>query len=355
MKKTTWIIFILYFGLFVALGAIFYFKYLNKFFKSGAEPMTVEQISSGSFIYYNIDNNLYRLWPVWTIDPQAGDRIERFQSTGEVNSIDVSSNDDLVVYDAKTVNGSTEIWQVKTPSNESANLAFIGQKGLDEFQNFTKPKISPSGEEIAFIGVGNSDHIITFSTAKGFTIQTSKFASKIADFAWTDTQAIVFCTQNMPKNACYKIDIASGTDQKILEADVLQIAAAETGFVYLAKENETANIYYQNLTNGKNRKLSDLQSPKKVDSFSLDKNQQKLAFKVSEGSNSYFYFENVDGSNRFELSGDGKNIMPLISPDGLQIAYLRPTDGIYIENLDNQTIQKIANLSSTNVKLLLWR
>jgi len=355
MKKTTWIIFIVYFGLFVALGAIFYFKYLNKFLKSGAEPLTVEQESSESFIYYNIDNNLYRLRPVWAIEPQSGDRIERFQSTGEVNNIDVSRNGDLIVYDAKAAIGTTEIWQVKTPTNESTKIAYLGQKGLEEFPNFTKPKISPNGEEIAFIGLGNSDHIVTFSTAKGFTILTTKFATKMADFTWIDSQTIVFCTQNMPKNAGYKIDVASGTDQKILEADVLQIATAETGFIYLVKENETANIYYQNLTSSQNRKLTDLQSPKKVVSFSLDKNQKKLVFEVSDGTNSYLYSENVDGSNRLELSSDGKNIMPLISPDGLNLAYLKPTDGIYIENLDNQTKQKIANLSLTNIKLLLWR
>lgn len=355
MKKTTWLIFFLYFGLFVALGAVFYFKYLNKFLKSGAEPLTVEQESSENFIYYNIDNNLYRLRPSWTIEPQAGDRIERFQSTGEVNNIDVSSTGNLVVYDAKTVNGNTKIWQVKTASDESTNIAYIGQKGLEGFQNFKKPKISPNGEEIAFIGMGNSDHLITFSAAKEFTIQTTKFATKIVDFTWIDSQTIVFCTQNMPKNACYQIDLSSGTDQKILEAEVLQIATVETGFIYLAQENETANIYSQNLASGQNRKLSDLVSPKKVVSFSLDKNQKRLVYEVSEGPNSYLYSENVDGSNRFELASDGKNIMPLISPDGLKIAFLRVTSGIYIENLDNQTKQKIANLTLTNIKLLLWR
>ena len=357
MKKYTWLLFILYFGVFVAFGLIFYFKYLDRFFKSGSEPITVETAKSQEYIYYSQENNLYRLNPELALDPESPERNERIQSTGPVSNLDIYQNGSLLAYEVQVIAGK-EIWQVKTATNESQKIAYQDAPNLEGFKDFSAPKFSPDGIKLAFIASGSTDTIIiqNLSNLEFFHL-TDKFATKIADFTWTsDSEKIVFCTKGLASNLCYLVDVASGSDQKIIDGEVTQISqSTDSAIIYLIKEAETANLFRYNLKTSSADRLTDLKAPKKVSRFSTDKKGEKIAYEVNSEGQSDLYFVGADGANRIQLTTDSKTTNPVFQGAGQEIGFIRAGDAVYTINFDKTNEQKIVNLEGSVVKLLLWR
>ena len=356
MKKYSWVLLILYFGLFVVFGLIFYFKYLDRFLKSGAEPQPVETPESADYIYYSESNNLFRLRPELQLDPTNPERVERFQSTGVVNYVDINKTGNLLAYEVKTSQGLREIWQVDTATNESAKIAFQGKEGLADFQEFSRPKFSPDSRRLAFIGLGSIDQIIIYDfTRETLTPVTKQFALKFTDFTWEDSQKIIFCTRNLLPNLCYEVDLVDNAERKILEADASQLAMSQSGLIYLAKDQDSANLYLLDLNTLQSSSISDLKAPKKVNRFSLDKNAQKIVYEVADGNFSDIYFARTDGSNKIQLTIDGGSTMAILNPNGEEVAFQKIFDGIYSIKLDQYDQKKIVNMPGKQVNMLLWR
>lgn len=355
MKKYSWLLLILYFALFVGFGLIFYLKYLDQFLKSGSKPQPVETIQSAEYIYYSEANNLFRLLAELQLDPESPERVERFQSTGVVNYASINKTGNLLAYEVKNSEGLREIWQVDTQTRESAKIAFQGVEGLTDFQEFIRPKFSPDGKRLGLIGLGKLDQILIYDLAqKNFTPITTKFAVKFVDFAWEDNLKIASCTANLDTNVCYEIDSASNTDREILKAEVIQLAMGSSGLLYLAKDQDSFNLFLFDLNNLQSASISDLKSPKKVNRFSSDE-AGHIVYDVTDGNLSDIYFAQANGSNKIQLTNDGKSFMAVINPSGDKIAFQKPLDGIYTIKTDKSEFQKIVNLASEQVNLLLWR
>src|SRR3990167_8958417 len=228
MKKYTWLLFILYFGVFVAFGVIFYLKYLDQFLKSGASPQTVETIQSAEYIYYSEANNLFRVSTKLQLDAKSPERVERFQSTGKVNYLDLNKTGNWLAYEVENRDGLREVWQVDIQTRESTKIAFAGTQGLSDFQEFIRPKFSPDGQRLGLIGLGSIDQILIYDVAgKSFTVVTEKFAVKLSDFTWEDNEKIIFCTTNLLANTCSEINLLTLSDREILKAEVSQMAMSQ--------------------------------------------------------------------------------------------------------------------------------
>ncbi len=356
MKEYSWLLLILYFSLFVAFGIIFYFKYLDQFLKSGSKPQPVETFKSAEYIYYSQANNLFRLPAELQLDPTNPERVERFQSTGVTNFIDLNKTGNLLAYEVKNSEGLREIWQVDTTTRESVKIAFRGAEGLADFQEFIRPKFSPDGKRLGLIGVGNVDQILIYDAAqKNFTPVTKKFAAKFSDFAWEDNNKIISCTANLVSNACYEIDLSNNTDREILKADVSQLAMSNSGLLYLGKDQDSFNLFLLDLKSLQSSSISNLKTPKKVTLFNLDKSGEKIVYEVTDGNLSDIYFAEANGSNKIQLTNDGQSTMAVLNPGGDQVAFQKPFDGIYTIKTDKSELQKIINLASEQVNLLLWR
>lgn len=356
MKKITWILFTCYFCLFAGFGLIFYFKYLNKFFKTGAEPQPVETAQNKELIYYSQDNNLYRFNPALNLDPLDPNRFERFQSTGEVSNIDISKNNSLITYDS-LLEGVREIWEVKTENNASSKIASSSNSKLNIYKDFSCPKYSPDGTQLAFIANnGTSDKIIIYNLATlEYKPLSDNFVAQISDYVFSpDSQSIIFCTSNALTNTCYLVNIKTGQDSKIFQSDILQLAITEKGeLIYLKSETDTANIYRLSANNEPTR-ITNLKAPKKISKISTTSNGNEIAYEVNEDNISNIYFINSDGSNNTQLTTDGNSLMPQMRSFGGKIAYFRAGSGIYQINTNKSGEQKIANIE-TIINLLIWR
>ncbi len=358
MNKLTWVLFAAYFAIFILVGFIFYNKYLGKFLASGAQPETIETRSAAGFIYYGQGNNLFRASPDLNLEAATGDRVQRYQSTGEVFHLDSSPNGSKIVYDSKNNQGSLEIWEVETASHLATIVATRGQTDLAGWQDFRAPKYSPLGTKLAFIAAKNENETIFVKNLVDGKIDELLIPSnlQLSDYSWTKNgQKIIYCTKNQTTNGCWSQQITQGQAEKILVGDILEFATcSETTIIYLLQSSEGTNIFRADL-DGKNAlDLTDLVAPNQVITFQVDPQGEFLVYEVHGQSGSNIYTAKTDGSNRIQLTGDNKNQGPVISPDGEEVGYLKAGDGIYISKTDKSSSQKIVNLDE-GATILAWR
>lgn len=357
MKKITWLLFIIYFGIFVAFGVFFYFKYSDKFLKSGASPVKKETGSASGKIYYSLENNLYRLSPDLKLDPANPERTERIQSTGEVGSLDVKKGGLEFAYEAKNKDGLSEIWLVNTASNQSIKIADQSKRELQDFKNFARPLFSHDGK-LAFLAQSEKlEAVFTFELKKSEIVKvTDKFIAQIADYSWSqDSQKIIFCTKNQHLDGCYRVDISSKADQKIIEGEVLKISALQTDtIIYLQKEGETANLFRLDPATLKPERLTDIQAPKKIVAYQVSNSGAKIVYETLESTFHDIYVSEISGANKIQLTIDGKSSQPFFNANEDKIAFFRLNEGIFTLTLEGKTVEKIANLEVL-IKLLLWR
>jgi len=357
MNKLTWVLFSLYFALFVLLGLVFYHQYLEQFLVSGTQPEAIETRSPVGYIYYSQGNNLFRVNPDLNLDAATGDRIERYQSTGEVFHLDLSPNGSQIAYDSKNNFGFLEIWEVETTNHLASIVATRGQADLADWQDFRMPKYSPLGTKLAFIAAKNENETIFIKDLASGKIDELVIPAnwQLSDFSWTkDGQKIIYCTKNQTANGCWSQSLNQTQTEKILTGDVLAITISETAIIYLSQSPEGTNIFRSDL-NGKDiSALTDLVLPNQVTSFQVDPQGESLVYSVRSQSGSEIYSAKTDGRNRLQLTNDNHSEQPVISANGQKVGYLKRDDGIYISPIDNLASQKITNLGET-VRLLIWR
>jgi Tol biopolymer transport system component len=143
-----------------------------------------------------------------------------------------------------------------------------------------------------------------------------------------------------------------------LVAEVSQIAQTEEGYIYLAKDGESVNLFQLGLKSENIFRITDLIAPKKVSQFQLDNNKKQIVYEVQEGNKSDIYLVKTDGTNKIQLTLDGLSREPVIKPSGEDVAFRRASDGIYVIRIDKSSEKKILNFTEsgeTKIKLLLWR
>lgn len=358
MNKLTWVLFALYFAIFILVGFVFYHQYLGKFLASGAQPETIETRSTVGYIYYGQGNNLFRASPDLNLEPATGDRVERYQSTGEVFHLGASPNGSKIAYDSKNNLGFLEIWEVETANHLASMVATRGQTDLADWQDFRMPKYSPLGTKLAFIAAKNENETIFIKNLVSGKIDELLIPSnlQLSDYSWTkDGQKIIYCTKNQTTNGCWSQGINEAQAEKILAGDVLEIvAASETTIIYLVQSSEGTNIFRADLSGKNISALTDLVPPNQVITFQIDPRGEFMVYEVRSQSGGNIYSAKTDGSNRIQLTSDNKNEEPVISPDGQEVGYLKEDDGIYVSQTDKSSSQKITNLVDT-ARILVWR
>lgn len=358
MRKITWILFIIYFFIFVGAGVFFYFRYLDKFLFSGAEPSAPEIVSSQEQIYYSEKNNLYRVASNMVMETETSDRLERFQSTGEVGSLDITRTGQKIAYSAKTSEGLREIWQVESQTNNSQKIAFSGAENFEGYENFLKPKYSPDTSRLAILASQNqSDAIFIINLATGSPEKLTKENIRISDYSWSkDSENIIYCSENLSQNGCWLLAIKTGRPAKLFDGDILEISAEKTDNIYyLKKESQTANIYGYNIKNQETSSLSDLQTPKTINNFDIDISGNNIAYEVLNNENADIYFSKLDARDKIQLTTDGQSRQPIFSKKGSEIAFWRQGVGINSIETSKSNLKKIVNLKVESIRLLIWR
>lgn len=358
MKKIAWILFISYVSVFVVLGLVFYWKYLAKFLASGAEGQEIVTKTSLGYIYYGQDNNLYRANPGLVDGIGADERVERFQSTGEVSFVDINKTGQQIAYDAWGSLGFWDIWQVDSQSSISETVATAGQIDLKDYSDFRRPKFSPEGTQLAFIGGRDGEETIFVKNLANGKISELLVAAglKITDYTWTrDGEKIIYCTDSESLLGCWEQELFKGGAKRIIADETLEISADKTEeIIYLAKREDNINIFSYESKTGHTEAITDVISPREVVLFQIDAQGENIVFEVATANLKNIYLAKINGENLLQLTTDGHSQQPLFSPRCDEIAFLRVNDGIYIIQTDKTKEKKIANLRSF-VKLLLWR
>lgn len=352
MKKTTWLLAILYLVIFIGLGAIFYFKFLEKTTALELEPTLIADQESAQ-IYYSQDNNLWALNPKESLALEKEKWLKRLQSTGQVARLDLNDQLNLLVYDA-LVDNAWQIWQVDLATSQSEKL--ILTPAPKDFSNFWYPLFSPDQKFLTFLAAGKDQAVFLKDLTLNSTRKlTENPFQKIFAYSWDQaSQNLLVCGQKEDKAGCWQVKLDNREIKEVQSGEFTEVSWDKTSEIFfLKKEQDNLNLFRSD-GQGSLKKLTDIIAPKKVSYFSLDGQGQKIVYEVKDGSAADIYLIKADGTNLIQLTSDGKSSQPIFAPDSQKIAFLRQNEGIY--NLDIATFkeEKILNLTKPIHQLLLW-
>lgn len=358
MRKTIYLLFILYFLIFVAGGILFYTKYMQNFASIESMPIQVETVSPEATIYYSKTDTLYRFDPKNLNNPLQFNKVEQFISTGEVGQMDIDVDQTQAVYEVKNSGGNWEIWQAKLADFQGEKIAYPGKKELEGFEDFSLPNYSPDKNNLAFLGNGGTADVIFVKDIANDTYKklAGETGVKISDYSWSqDSKKLVFCSSSLPKNACWKVVLSNGQMTKIFDADVKTVSWNKTEDIFYLNRGETPHIFSVREDGQNPLQIDNLEIPKIIVDFQIDYQGKKITYSVNDEQKSDVYLSNIDGSNRVQMTTDGNSRQPLFSPDGAEISYLRQKDGIFLIGVNKTNEKKAVNLVDTISSLLIWR
>ncbi len=351
LKKLTWILFLSYFGVFVLLGLIFYYKYLNSYLSAGANPPSAE-VQNPSSIYFSARGNLYRINPEYLKAGAVINSSEQIQSSGEVFSLDQTTDGKKIAYSIKNSAGNFEVWELELSSNSSE---IISDKVKTEgFSDFMAPVFAPRSSKLAILGKSAETFAIFVLSADGVVTKLTTENTRINAFDWNkDGSKLVYCTADQ---ICHLISASSGKIEQSFTANVSQIFwKNREKLFFLGQTDGVANIYSLKVGEAEPIKITNVGSPKTIDHFEIDDRGENLSYQVSERGATDVYVAQSSGSNPIQLSNDQKSFSPVISPAGEQIAYITVGDGIYAVASDGTSERKILNFPEKIDRLLAWR
>lgn len=355
MKKITWVLTIVFLVIFVILGIIFYLLYAERIISPLISGPTSSPTLRDNLIYWGLNNNLYRVKGDLKTEPDE-ERLERFQSTGEVGELEVEKSGLKIAYDAKDPQGNLKLWQVDVLTDKQTKI-FPSQKG--DFVEFSKPKYSPDGTKLAYLGrLKSHDQILLKNLLNNQeTILKKDFETQIADYSWSkDSQKIIFCSQNLLNNGCWQVDVSSEQSDQTLEGEISQISWDKTAdLVYLKKEAETQNIFLAGDGGNPPLNLSHLETPKKAGRFRVNNSGDKVVWEVWENDQSNIYAASILGTEVIQLTKDNQSSSPIWSPDNETVAFFQKYQGIYTILANGTGKKKIVNLNEERARLLWWR
>lgn len=355
MKKISWALIIVYLAIFILVGLIFYLFYAEKIFLPSLIQPSPSSTAIISQIYYGLGNNLYRLNSELKTNPEE-DRIERFQSTGKVISLDIDNVGLKIAYDAKNARNKISLWLVDTITNKQTLVTPADKK---DFQDFLKPDFSPDGTKLAYLGQTDQTHQIIIKNLlnNSETILKPKIKSQTATYSWSkDSKKIIFCSENLADNACYQVEIANKQESPVFKGQIEEISWDKTDkIVILKKEDAKKNIFLANENGQDLINLTNLEPPMIAGQFRIDNQGEKIIYEVWNGDRVNIYSTTLTGTETRQLTTDNISSNPIWSNDSEKIAYLKKYQGIFISFYNQSIEKKIANLTQEDIRLLYWR
>ncbi|MFA6493332.1 MAG: hypothetical protein WCV58_04295 [Patescibacteria group bacterium] len=356
MKKTTYLLFILYFLVLVTSGVIFYLRCIRGYTITKTPPIQVEIISTRDFIYYVNGNILYR------VDPTDPTKTNNFETQGEIGKLDLNKSKAEIAYETKNSSGDWEIWQGDANNIQKEKLAAKDISTFSDWEDFLNPKYNPDKTKLAILAEGNSSDAIFVKNLDADTWQniTEQTKVKIADYSWNqDSKNLIYCSSTPPngttKNACWTFNFENSSSTKTFDIEAKRISWDKTDNPFYLSKSQTPHIYTINPESKVSTQVDDVIAPKVITNFQIDYQGKKIVYEVVFSEKSDIYLSNIDGSNRLQLTTDGTSQQPLFSPLEDKIAFLRQKNGIYTITIDKMSEQKIVNLEDTIDALSLWR
>lgn len=358
MKKTIYLLFLLYFVILIGAVTLFYLIYIRNFSSIESVPLQIETTSPRALIYYTKAEVLLN------VDPQALESsstlpeiIQRF-AAGTIGKLDINKNKSQIAYEAKNALGAWEIWQDNINDFGKDKIASQDQNELKDYQDFANPKYNNDKTALAFIAQGQaSDAIFIFDLEKQTLKKATSLADvKIADFSWNrGAQKLIFCTSNLSKNGCFEVGLETLEEIKLFEAEVKQISWNKTDDVFYLSRPDTPHIYGFSYETQTTSQIDNVSAPKNIISFQIDPEGKKIVYEIAAEQKSDIYLSNLDGTNRIQITTDGQAVKAVFSPDSKEIAFLRQKDGIYVIGTDKTRERKIVVLQDTIDSLAGWK
>lgn len=358
MKKITYLIFSLYFIFFAAIGFYVFRKYLSNPVLFNTNKLDVEEVASASNIYFSKQDTLYRLSTSSKNIPLNIDDTESLLAAGDINGFVIDSTLSQAYFNVKNSSSNWEIWKVSPSDFTGEPYITSGDENLIGYVSFQKPKISPDGKFLAFIGLSTNKDIIFIKNISSNTIKKVALNtdSKIVDFSWNkESNKIVYCTSNLLKNMCYIESLFFTDEIDSFELNVKKIVWQYTEKIIYLSNNDLSHLYSISDSGKENLQIDDVLSPKKISNFCISNDGTKITYDLFYEQKSDIFVSNIDGTNRLQVTTDGHSFGPIFSFENNTIAYLKQQQGIFTNNITFLKEKQILNYSDSIDSLLVWR
>lgn len=361
MKPVTIFLIVLYLAIFSVGGYFLYQKYYKNVTDSSKTNDTIKLMPDKT-IFYSVNNNLYQLNSDLLNKTAKDIGTYRLQSTGQVQLLDISGSNDYLVYEVLTPEKNSEIWQVNLKDNSAEKLFSDQTSGLENFNSFRSPHISPDEKYLAFLASNNGlDQIFVYEIeSKNLTnLSYDTYQGQISSFDWSiDSSKLYFSAPTDDKSTIKLINLEKAS-QNLWEGSQIinKLILSKDKLIVLFSENQTANLGYINLSNPDQiNPITDLKTPKKVVNYQVDRDNQQLVYQIydTESKTNDIYISKTDGTNILQITTDGKSQFPVFSPDSKKIAFWVENSGIYTIDTSKQNKQKILNSEEKINNILTW-
>jgi len=360
----TIILTILYIVIFVAIGFFVYKYMLPQFLNRTSGNDQEVTVSNEDKIYFYTANNIYKTSPsldTARIDQGPSQKVLSNINLGKISTDQKKEN----LFLENTVNFHSEIWSLNFSSNLSRKIVFSETPGLENFTDFSNPKVSNDGKKLLFTAKNSqSNYLYQIDTKSYKTIDNLSLniaLENVLDYKWGNSTNLILVLRQ--KDAKYYIDEVNLTNNKVTslyngEDKILSFDTQdEKIFALLEKtENNQKNVNLYELLDSKFGKKTFLSFPITIKSFApMTVTGKFMIISQNETSNETQLLQFSTISEKIlELTPSGDYDTPVFSPDEADLAYWTKDEGVFKTNLKTKKASKILN-SIAEGNLLIWR
>ncbi len=244
-------------------------------------------------------------------------------------------------------NNTDNLWEMVT-------IAMSTGKEQILFSNGVQPSVNSSSTLLEYHSLlPESEGIHTFNLATGEDIRTTTFAEDVLPRIGASTQKLVFASQRSGDRR-WRIftTFADGKSDAVVLTEGRTPALSPAGdyIIYQGTDPQGNNpgLYKIPATGGDATRLTTKQSDR---SPAIAASGQ-IAFMSARNDNwDIFLLPAAGGDAVLLVSTPGNDGLPAWSPDGTQLAFVSDKDGswgIYVANIADKTIQKVAEWGTTH-------
>lgn len=363
MKKTNFTPFILYFFLLVSVALVFYYRYYPRLINQANSGQRLISNNSNQTVFFVADKSLYKIFASNSLDRLGAPRMELLSKNSTFNSL-VNTEKNTLFIDDQTTRSS--IIELDLSTNNKTVIASSAIAGLNNFNTFSKPVISPNKKLLIFKAQENNQDSLLLYDLKNSKITnlTSKLnLNQIFDYVWQDDKTIIIAGGATAKYAIIRYNLQS------LKAEILKQSSdqmdslhfAKNVIFYLKKElinnKNTTNLASLNLKNQKQQSISSVSEKYLVTNYDISDDAEFAVLEIRniDDNSSNLSLSKIDRADLLQITTDNKSSLPVFLANSNEFVFWIKGDGLYKTTATKIKPLKLINLLTNVEQIFVWR
>jgi len=363
MKQFNFLILILYFCVLVAGSLFFYYKYYPQVLDPTYPGQRQISGSGSQTVFFTTNNDLYRIFASNSIDRLGAQRLELLSKDTVFSNLTFGDKNLIFLDDQKD---QSAIVRIDPQTKTKTILISKDTPGLNNFNTFSKPVISPDKKSLIFrAATGGKEVLLTLdltqSRVKNLTNKLD--LDQIYDYAWLDKTNLIIAGAKSEKYALLKFNLNNFKTEIIKQGNyrMEQLHLSGVYLFYIKKQiingKNTADLINLNLETKKEKGISLVGENNIINNYDLSQNAEFVIMEIRNTSDntSNLSIAKFDGSNLLQLTTDGASSLPVFMTNSTEFVYWKKGDGLYKTSANQFKPVKFINLLNNVEQIFAWR